>query len=160
MSSIVWFLIIVAAVVAFIVFIIVASKSKSEDDSKNYNPPEYQPPVRNIPPQQNRIESIPIMTNHASQRMAERLGVAGNRQTELMNNAFKYGKTSDRAMGDLRVKLESAEQNYDEETVAKFYGNSIYIFTVEDNILKTVYPFDNSNNIYHWKMYKFDLKYL
>lgn len=149
MSSIVWFLIIAAVLVAFIVLIITAGRSKSEDDSKNYNPPEYKPPVRNIPPQQEQIESVPIMTNHASQRMAERLGVVGYKQTELMNNAFKYGKTSDRAMGDLRVKLESAEQNYDEETVAKFYGNSIYIFTAEDNILKTVYPFDNSNNVYH-----------
>lgn len=149
MSSIVWFLIISAVLVTFIIFIIAAGKSKSEDNSKNYNLPEYQPPVRNILPQQNQIESIPIMTNHASQRMTERLGVVGYKQTELMNNAFKYGKTSDSAMGDLRVKLESAEQNYDEETVAKFYGNSIYIFTAEDNILKTVYPFDNSNNVYH-----------
>ncbi len=149
MSSIIWFLIIFAVLVAFAVLIIAAGKSKSEDDSNNYNPPEYQPPVRNIPPQYKQIENVPIMTNHASQRMVERLGVSGYKQTELMNNAFKYGKTSDRAMGDLRVKLESAEQNYDEETVAKFYGNSIYIFTVEDNILKTVYPFDNSNNVYH-----------
>ena len=149
MSSIVWFLIIVAVLVAFIILIIAAGKSKSEDDSKNYNQPEYQSPVRNIPPQQKQIENVPIMTNHASQRMVERLGVVGYKQTELMNNAFKYGKTSDRVMGDLRVKLESAEQNYDEETVAKFYGNSIYIFTAEDNILKTVYPFDNGNNVYH-----------
>ena len=159
MSSMVWFLIIVAVLVAFIGFIVAAGKSKSEDKSEKYTPTKYKPPVRNIPSQQ-QIENIPIMTNHASQRMAERLGVAGYKQTELMNNAFKYGKTSDRTMGDLRAKLESAEQNYDEETVAKFYGNSIYIFTVEDNILKTVYPFDDSNNIYHWKMYKFDLKYL
>lgn len=149
MSNIVWLLIIVAVLVALIVLIIAAGKSKSEDDSKNYNPPEYKYPISNIPPQQNQFESIPIMTNHASQRMTERLGVSGNKQTELMNNAFKYGKTSDRVMGDLRVKLESAEQNYDEETVAKFYGNSIYIFTAEDNILKTVYPFDSNNNVYH-----------
>lgn len=149
MSNIVWLLIIVAVLVALIVLIIAAGKSKSEDDSKNYNPPEYKYPISNIPPQQNQFESIPIMTNHASQRMTERLGVSGNKQTELMNNAFKYGKTSDRVMGDLRVKLESAEQNYDEETVAKFYGNSIYIFTTEDNILKTVYPFDSNNNVYH-----------
>lgn len=149
MSNIIWILIIVAVLVAFVVLIITAGKSKSKDDSKNYNLPEYQLPVRNISPQQKQIESIPIMTNHASQRMTERLGVVGYMQTELMNNAFKYGKTSDRAMGDLRVKLESAEQNYDEETVAKFYGNSIYIFTAEDNILKTVYPFDNSHNVYH-----------
>lgn len=142
MSNIVWFLSIAAVLVAFIVLIIAAGKSKSEDDSENYNPPEYQSPVRNFPSQQKQIESIPIMTNHASQRMAERLDVVGYKQTELMSNAFKYGKTSDRAMGDLRVKLESAEQNYDEETIAKFYGNSIYIFTAEDNILKTVYPFD------------------
>lgn len=143
MSSIVWFLIIVAVLVAFIVLIIATGKSKSENSEK------YNPPVRNIPQEQNQIENIPIMTNHASQRMTERLGVSGNRQTELMNNAFKYGKTSDRVMGDLRVKLESAEQNYDEETIAKFYGNSIYIFTAEDNILKTVYPFDSNNNVYH-----------
>lgn len=142
MSNIVWLLIITAVLVAFIVLIIAAGKSKSEDDSENYNPTEYQSPVRNFPSQQKQIESIPIMTNHASQRMAERLGVVGYKQTELMSNAFKYGKTSDRAMGDLRVKLESAEQNYDEETIAKFYDNSIYIFTAEDNILKTVYPFD------------------
>lgn len=149
MNNIIWFLIIAAVLVAFIVLIIAAGKSKSEDDSENYNQPEYQSPVRNIPPQQKQIENVPIMTNHASQRMVERLGVVGYKQTELMNNAFKYGKTSDRVMGDLRVKLESAEQNYDEETIAKFYGNSIYIFTAEDNILKTVYPFDNSNNVYH-----------
>lgn len=149
MNNIIWFLIIAVVLVSFIVLIIAAGKSKSEDDSKNYNQPEYQSPVGNIPPQQKQIENVPIMTNHASQRMVERLGVVGYKQTELMNNAFKYGKTSDRTMGDLRVKLESAEQHYDEETVAKFYGNSIYIFTVEDNILKTVYPFDNGNNVYH-----------
>lgn len=149
MNNIIWLLIIFAALVAFIILIIAVCKSESEEKSEKYNPPEYNPPVRNIPPQQQQIKNVPIMTNHASQRMAERLGVLGYKQTELMNNAFKYGKTSDRAMGDLRAKLESAEQNYDEETVAKFYGNSIYIFTAEDNILKTVYPFDNSNNIYH-----------
>ena len=144
MSNIIWLLIIVTVLFAFIILIIAASKSKSEDKSEQYNPP-----IRNIPLHRQRIENVPIMTNHASQRMAERLGVVGYKQTELMNNAFKYGKTSDRAMGDLRVKLESAEQNYDEETVAKFYGNSIYIFSTEDNILKTVYPFDNNNNVYH-----------
>lgn len=144
MNNIIWLLIIFAVLVAFIILIVAACKSKPEDKSEEYNPP-----VRNIPPEQQQIENVPIMTNHASQRMTERLGVVGYRQTELMNNAFKYGKTSDRAMGDLRVKLESAEQNYDEETVAKFYGNSIYIFTVEDNILKTVYPFDSNNSVYH-----------
>lgn len=149
MSSTLWLLIIVAVLVVFIILIIAAGKLKSKDSSKNNNSPEYKPSVENITLQQNQIENIPIMTNHASQRMTERLGVIGYRQTELMNNAFKYGKTPDRAMGDLRVKLESAEQNYDEETVAKFYGNSIYIFTAEDNILKTVYPFDKSNNVYH-----------
>lgn len=149
MNNIIWLLIIFSVLVAFIILIIAACKSASEEKSEKYNPPAYKLPVRNIQSPQQQIENVPIMTNHASQRMTERLGVVGYKQTELMNNAFKYGKTSDRAMGDLRVKLESAEQNYDEETVAKFYGNSIYIFTAEDNILKTVYPFDNNNNIYH-----------
>lgn len=81
MNNIIWFLIIVAALIAFIILIIATGKSKAEDDNKNYNPPEYQAPVRNIPPQQNQIEGIPIMTNHASQRMAERLGIVSYRQT-------------------------------------------------------------------------------
>lgn len=149
MNNIIWLLIIFVVLVAFIILIIAAGKSNSKEKSEKYNPPAYKPPVRNIPPQRQQVENIPIMTNHASQRMTERLGVVGYKQTELMNNAFKYGKTSDRAMGDLRVKLESAEQNYDEETIAKFYGNSIYIFTAEDNILKTVYPFESNNNVYH-----------
>lgn len=144
MSNIIWLLIIFVILVAFIILIVAAGKSKREDKSEEYNPP-----VRNIPPEQQQIENVPIMTNHASQRMTERLGVVGHKQTELMNNAFKYGKTSDRVMGDLRVKLESAERNYDEKTVAKFYGNSIYIFTAEDNILKTVYLFDSNNSVYH-----------
>lgn len=89
------------------------------------------------------------MTKHASQRMSERLGVIGNKQTELMNEAFTYGRTSDRASGDLKIVLESAEKKYNEETIAKFYRNSIYIFTAEDNILKTVYPFNREKKFYH-----------
>lgn len=146
MSSMVWILIACAVLIVIIVSIIAVGKSESEE---KYNSTEHKPPVINIPPHQNQTENVPIMTTHASQRMEERLGVIGYKQTEMMNNAFKYGKTSDRAMGDLRMKLESAEQKYDAETVAKFYGKAIYIFNAEDNILKTVYPFDNSNNMYH-----------
>lgn len=149
MNNVICLLIIFIILVVLAILIITVAKPKSEEKNGKYKPSEYEHPVRNVPLQQKQIENVPIMTNHASRRMSERLGVTGYRQTELMNNAFKYGKTSDRATGDLRVKLESAEQNYNEETVAKFYGNSIYIFTAEDNILKTVYPFDNNNNVHH-----------
>lgn len=130
-----------------IIIALTSSKDTTVNQSKNqvkYNRTEIN--ASHITAQQ---KNIPKMTKHASQRMSERLGVVGNKQIELMNNAFKFGRTSDRASGDLKYILESAEKNYSEETIAKFYGNSIYIFTAEDNILKTVYPFNREKNFYH-----------
>ena len=128
-------------VVLIIVLIIVFTKTlNSSDKTDTYDVPQFDFPE--IPKQPVDFD-IPILTNHASIRMKERLGVVGQQQTQLMNNAFKYGRTADRASGDLRTKLETAEMSYNEETVAKFYKDSIFIFTAEDNILKTVFPFDN-----------------
>lgn len=135
-------LILVGIIVVFIIALIIANKKSNSSDKTD----TYDIPSINIPKTIEQPINIdtPILTNHASMRMQERLGVIGHQQTELMNNAFQYGRTADRTNGDLRVKLETAEMNYDEETVAKFYKNSIFIFTAEDNILKTVYPFDNN----------------
>ncbi len=131
--------IISAILIIFIISLIRKSKSANQTDINDF-------PQNNIPVKQYPTVSIdePILTNHASMRMQERLGVIGQQQTELMNNAFKYGRTADRTNGDIRIKLETAQMKYDEETVAKYYKNSIFIFTADDNILKTVYPFDNN----------------
>lgn len=139
------FLLIVSAI--YIILLLTSSKDKAVNKSKNQK--KLNQTEIYIPHLRNQRENLPVMTHHASQRMSERLGVIGTKQTELMNNAFEYGRTSDKTSGDLRIVLESAEKKYDEETIAKFYGNSIYIFTAEDNVLKTVYPFNSEKNFYH-----------
>lgn len=136
-------MIVFIGVSAFLVLILVIALLKRlylSDKSNQDNIPQS-----NIPEYNNDSGDIetPILTNHASMRMQERLGVCGNAQIALMNEAFKYGRTADRSNGDIRIKLEDAQRKYDEETVAKFHKGSIFIFTAEDNILKTVYPFDN-----------------
>lgn len=130
---------------------IIIALTSSKDTTVNHpkNQRKYNETEINTSPITTQQKRVPKMTKHASQRMSERLGVFGNKQTELMNNAFEFGRTSARASGDLKYILESAEKNYNEETIAKFYGNSIYIFTAEDNILKTVYPFNTEKNFYH-----------
>ncbi len=129
-------------IIVIIIVIALVKKSASTNKTDTYNiPAENYQPV-NI--------DEPVLTNHAAMRMQERLGIYGSNQIELMNKAFKYGRTADRASGDLRIKLETAEMKYDEETKAKFYNNSIFIFTAEDNVLKTVYPFDYNSNKHYW----------
>lgn len=130
-----------------IITVLTSSKDTTVNQSRNQE--QYNKIEINTSPITTQQKNIPKMTKHASQRMSERLGVIGNKQTELMNEAFTYGRTSDRASGDLKIALESAEKNYNEETIAKFYRNSIYIFTAEDNILKTVYQFNREKNFYH-----------
>ena len=96
----------------------------------------------------------PILTNHARIRIAERLNISDNKQKELMNAAFKYGKDSNRTTGDLKTALketeQKAEQKYKNEAVAKFYNGAIFIFTKEENKLITVYRYNTNRNDYYW----------
>ncbi len=129
----------------FVIILVIAnikfnSKDKADkhDDSPSINISDSPKNTVNI--------DLPILTTHASMRMNERLGITGNQQIELMHNAFKYGRTADRTSGDLRAKLEAVEISYSDEVVAKYYKNLVFIFTAEENILKTVYFFDNYYN--------------
>lgn len=112
-------------------------------ESKAYTPPK---PIAHI--------DEPILSTHASERMSERLGVYGIKQEELMRNAFKYGKTSDRTAGDIRIRLEDIERrsSNDEDVIVKYFSGSVFIFASDDKVLKTVYKLDNDYNyhgIYH-----------
>lgn len=76
------------------------------------------------------------------------------KQKELMNNAFKYGRTSDKTNGDLRIRLEDIERrnSNDEDVTVKCYSGSVFIFASDDKVLKTVYKLDNNhthNSYYH-----------
>ncbi|MDE5604402.1 MAG: hypothetical protein K2I73_02330 [Eubacterium sp.] len=144
------FSLIIAGVLLFLLFILIInaikqSKYENEEDT-NYSP------QNNIPKQYHPVYDVdkPILTNHARERMVERLNISGNKQEELMLNAFKYGKDTNRTNGDLRIELEKAERKYDEDSIAKFYQGSIFIFTKEENILKTVYRYDRNKSDYYW----------
>lgn len=127
---------IIIAFVLLVVFIAIfkgdsGSNNKPSDNNHTHqNTTTYTPPVE---------PEIPIMSAHARDRMYQRLG---NASEELMNKAFKYGKTSSNSTGDLKAKLEDAENKYEEETIAKYYNGAIYIFAKDDHVLKTVYKYN------------------
>lgn len=136
--------------VAIILIICLCIKPKNDNTDKHthYEPKPYVPhkPVVDI--------DTPILSTHASERMRERLGVYGIKQEELMNNAFKYGKTSDKTAGDIRLRLEDIERrnSYEEDVIVKYYSGSVFIFASDDKVLKTVYKLDNiytHNGYYH-----------
>ena len=145
------FIILGIAAFLLIVFIIAIRQSKSQNnDNTNYFPQNDRPKPYNTTYHTTYHIDEPILTNHARERIAERLNVYGCNQEELMNNAFKHGRTANRANGDLKATLEEAERKYEEDSVAKFYNGSIFIFTKEENILQTVYKYDtNKRNYWH-----------
>ena len=143
------FLLIIAGVLFFILLIFIVysiKQSNYQNEDTNYHPQNYPPK------QHNPVYDIntPILTNHARERMAERLNIYGIKQNELMQSAFKYGKDTNRTNGDLKIELEKAERKYNEDSIAKFYQGSIFIFTKEDNILKTVYRYEQNKSNYYW----------
>ena len=132
MNLILW--IIIGLLVFAITIVIAFLASDNKDDST---------PDKNEPsPIPTQINNEPILSMHARERMEQRLGISSSQQAEMMKRAFKYGKTSSRTTGDLKAKLESTENKYEESTVAKFYNGAIFIFSKEDNVLKTVYKYD------------------
>ena len=143
MDYIIWILL---GIALFILFIAIAVNKTS--DSDDTTPTDYRPHQQKSEhhPLQPQINDEPILSTHARERMEQRLGIYSSQQEEMMQRAFKYGRTSNRSTGDLKAKLESTENKYDEPTVAKFYNGAIFIFSEEDNVLKTVYKYDPKHN--------------
>lgn len=139
MDYIIWILL--GVVLLILVIVIAANKT---DNSNDIPPIEYRPrqQEREYHPVPPPVINEPILSTHAKERMEQRLGINQFNQEEMMQRAFKYGKTSNRTTGDLKAKLELTEDKYDEPTVAKFYNGAIFIFSEEDNVLKTVYKYD------------------
>ena len=141
-------LLIILGALIFILIILIFILIKQATTSKNKVDTNYTP--YHTSPNPNYNIDTPILTNHARARMVERLNTYGNKQEELMNSAFKYGRTSNRTNGDLKIELEKAESKYDEDSIAKYYNGSIFIFTKEENILKTVYKYNPNKTDYYW----------
>lgn len=144
----------VLAVIAMVVFLVLMriffgkSKKDSSHDSRPLSEEQSSYQRKEFYQQ---AAPMPIMTNHASERMGERLNVFGEEQVRLMNMAFQYGKTADRTSGDIRSRLEDIQSRSEDETIVKYYSGAVFIFAADDLVLKTVYRLDNTlqNRIYH-----------
>lgn len=140
-----------AALIALMFFLLTQSNDNSHP---GYHTPPYQP-HSSVQKQDTQIPITPkpIMTSHASERISERMHINGQKQKEIMENAFKNGRTVSNTTGDLKYKLQDVEQKHSNEgeVVAKFYNGAIFVFTKEDNVLKTAFPYNvnNGNRYYH-----------
>lgn len=132
-----------------------------EYDSEGYNQQGYNEVGRNRKGKYNRyynvkcyrtdlyseegfldIRKYPLyLTNHARDRMAERLGITDYRKMEaLAFEAYQFGKSKLQLMKSERAIIEEKEQESG-NVVILIYRGYCYVFT-ENNGLKTVYKND------------------
>ena len=98
-----------------------------------------------FPPQ--RDKSTVALTVHARERMTERYGITNeNQMYSFAHEAFIYGKSYGQLSGYLSRKLRNIETQDEEPRIARFYQNSIFIFSA-DGVLITLYPYEPQ--IYH-----------
>ena len=133
----------------------------SEYDSEGYNRYGYNEVGRNRQGKYNRYYNVkcyktdwyseegfldvrknPLyLTNHARQRMAERMGLTDHREMEaLAAAAYQFGKSKLQLMKSERAIIEEKEQEYGGSVILIYHG-FCYVFT-ENNGLKTVYKND------------------
>ena len=136
-------------------------KVVSEYDSEGYNRQGYNECGRNRQGKYNRIYNIkcyktdlyseegfldirenPLyLTNHAIERMNDRMGIADISDMEnLAFEAYQFGKSKLQLMKSERGIIEDKEQEYG-DSVILIYRGYCYVFT-ENNGLKTVYKND------------------
>ena len=133
----------------------------SEYDSEGYNRQGYNEVGRNRQGKYNRYYNVkcyktdlyseegfldirenPLyLTNHARERMYERMGINDSyRMEELAFEAYQFGKSKLQLMKSERGIIEEKEQQYG-DSVILIYRGFCYVFT-ENNGLKTVYKND------------------
>ena len=133
----------------------------SEYDSEGYNRQGYNEVGRNRQGKYNRYYNVKCyktdlyseegfldirendlyLTNHAKNRMKERMGVFdSDRMYELAFEAYQFGKSKLQLMNSERRLVEEKEFEYD-DSVILIYRGYCYVFT-ENNGLKTVYKND------------------
>ena len=137
------------------------SKRAMEYDDEGYNQAGYNEVGRNRQGKYNRYYNVKCyktdlyseegfldirendlyLTNHAKNRMKERMGVFdSDRMYELAFEAYQFGKSKLQLMNSERRLVEEKEFEYD-DSVILIYRGYCYVFT-ENNGLKTVYKND------------------
>ena len=133
----------------------------SEYDSEGYNRQGYNEVGRNRQGKYNRYYNVkcyktdlyseegfldirenPLyLTNHARERMYERMGINDSyKMEELAFETYQFGKSKLQLMKSERGIIEEKEQQYG-DSVILIYRGFCYVFT-ENNGLKTVYKND------------------
>ena len=131
-------------------------------DEEGYNPQGYNELGRNRQGKYNRYYNVkcyrhglyseegfldirkhPLyLTNHARQRMQERMGIqSSNQMNKLAFEAYQFGKSKLQLMKSEGAIIADKEQQYD-NSVILIYRGYCYVFT-ENNGLKTIYKNDN-----------------
>ncbi len=99
--------------------------TKACDEEGFYSPDEY--PIS--------------ITNHAHERMYERLGIReSQKRYAAALDAYRYGRSKRQIKKSSADLIEEIEQRH-EDSVVLIHRNTIYIFS-RDNVLKTVYKND------------------
>ena len=133
----------------------------SEYDSEGYNAEGYNECGKNKQGKYNRYYNVKCyktdlyseegfldirknpfyLTNHARERMAERIGVFEySEMKKLAFEAYQFGKSKFQVMKSERGIIEEKEQEYGDSVILIYHGYC-YVFT-ENNGLKTVYKND------------------
>ena len=136
-------------------------KRVSEYDSEGYNRQGYNEVGRNRQGKYNRYYNVKCyktdlyseegfldirenhlyLTNHARERMYERMGINdADRMWDLAFAAYQFGKSKLQLMKSERGIIEEKEMEYG-DSVILIYRGYCYVFT-ENNGLKTVYKND------------------
>ena len=137
------------------------SQGISEYDNEGYNRQGYNEVGRNRQGKYNRFYNVkcyktdlyseegfldirenPLyLTNHARERMYERMGINDSRKMkELAFEAYQFGKSKLQLMKSERGIVEEKELEYGDSVILIYHG-FYYVFT-ENNGLKTVYKND------------------
>ena len=83
-------------------------------------------------------KATPKITQHAKQRLLERIHTKGDAAQRLVNKAYKHGLSHRDVTGELRIYMSNAYLAHDIKFFnPKIYKNAIYIF--DANKLVTVY---------------------
>ncbi len=83
-----------------------------------------------------------FLTNHAYDRMKERVGVGKKAADRLVTKAYEKGISKECAKGSLyRYMTSEARESYKNNTVVRIYGEMVYCFTetAEGALLVTVF---------------------
>lgn len=95
-----------------------------------------------------------IVSNHAAERFAQRVGGTKHSAERVAKRALEYGVQCSQTTGALYAWMEAQAVKKDEHTNVRLYGNNLYIFKGDDDVLVTVLTVPGSLMVNHKRYLK------